>query len=68
MQIRQIGQAIARRGQGLAARLLRAMAAEAQRQGIARVFLQVDAGNAPAQALYRRAGFTTAWAYAYHRV
>jgi len=60
--------AAARRGQGLASRLLRAMAAEAQRQGIDRVFLQVDAGNAPAQALYRRAGFTTAWPYAYYRV
>jgi ribosomal protein S18 acetylase RimI-like enzyme len=59
--------AAARRGQGMAARLLRAMAHEAQRQGIGRVFLQVDAGNAAAQALYRRAGFTTAWSYAYFR-
>ncbi len=58
----------AQRGRGLAGRLLRAMALEARRRGIGRVFLQVDASNAPALALYRRCGFTTAWPYAYwHR-
>ncbi len=57
--------ALAHRGQGLAQRILLAMAAEAHRRGIERVFLQVDAGNAAALALYRRAGFRLAWQYAY---
>jgi ribosomal protein S18 acetylase RimI-like enzyme len=55
------------RGRGLAGRLIRAMALEAQRRGIARAFLQVDAANAPALSLYRRAGMATAWTYAYWR-
>lgn len=59
--------AAAQRGRGLAGRLLRTMAEEAERRGIERVFLQVDAGNAPALSLYRRLGFTTAWPYAYWR-
>lgn len=57
----------ARRGQGLAGRVLQAMAAEAARRGLSGVFLQVDASNLPALALYRRAGFTVAWPYAYWR-
>lgn len=59
--------AAARRGQGLAGRVLNGMATEAGRRGLTRVFLQVDAGNLPALALYRRAGFTVAWPYAYWR-
>lgn len=59
--------AAALRGQGLAARVLRAMAGEARRRGIERVFLQVDMHNAPALALYRRAGLAPAWGYAYWR-
>jgi len=55
------------RGRGLAGRLIRAMALEAQRRGITRAFLQVDASKEPALALYRRAGMTTAWPYAYWR-
>lgn len=55
------------RGQGLAGRVIRAMALEAQNRGITRAFLQVDATNAAALALYRRAGMTTAWSYAYWR-
>ncbi|MFN3493649.1 MAG: GNAT family N-acetyltransferase [Hydrogenophaga sp.] len=55
------------RGQGLARRVLIAMAQEAQRRGIDKVFLQVDASNAPALALYQRAGMVTAWPYAYWR-
>ena len=47
--------------------LLIAMAAEAERRGLTGVFLQVDASNLPAQALYRRAGLTLAWPYAYWR-
>ena len=57
--------ALAHRGQGLARRVLLAMAREAHHRGIERVFLQVDATNAPALALYRRAGFQLAWPYAY---
>lgn len=56
------------RGRGLAGRMIRAMALEAQRRGIERAFLQVDAANAPALALYRRAGMRTAWTYAYWRL
>lgn len=57
----------ARRGRGLASAVMRAMATEAQQRGIGRVFLQVDAGNAPALSLYQRLGFETAWGYAYWR-
>lgn len=59
--------AAAQRGRGLASALLGAMAREATCRGIGRVFLQVDASNAPALSLYRRLGFTTAWPYAYWR-
>ena len=59
--------AASQRGRGLAGRMIRAMAQEAQRRGIARAFLQVDGSNAPALALYRRAGMTAAWTYAYWR-
>jgi GNAT superfamily N-acetyltransferase len=59
--------AAAQRGRGLAERLVRAMAREAAQRGIVQAFLQVDAGNAPALALYRRLGFSTAWPYAYWR-
>lgn len=54
------------RGQGLASRILAALAAEARRRGIERAFLQVEQGN-PARALYRRAGLATAWVYEYWR-
>ena len=57
--------AAARRGEGMAGRVLQAMAAEAAHRGLPGVFLQVDASNLPALALYRRAGFTVAWPYAY---
>lgn len=59
--------AVAQRGRGLAGRILHTMAAEALSRGLAGVFLQVDASNVAAQALYRRAGLTTAWPYAYWR-
>ncbi len=55
----------ARRGQGLAGRVLAALAAAALERGVERIFLQVEAENPPALALYRRAGFATAWAYEY---
>ena len=59
--------AAAHRGQGLATRVLAAMAREARSRGIQRVFLQVDASNAAALSLYRRLGFVSAWTYAYWR-
>ena len=55
----------AHRGRGLAGRVLAALADEAARRDLDRTFLQVEANNLAAQALYRRAGFTTAWAYEY---
>ncbi|WP_226462129.1 GNAT family N-acetyltransferase [Hydrogenophaga taeniospiralis] len=59
--------AASHRGRGLAGRVLQAMAEEALRRGIHRVFLQVVADNGPALALYRRLGLNTAWTYAYWR-
>jgi N-acetylglutamate synthase len=53
------------RGRGLAGRVLATLADAAQQRGIDRVFLQVEAANASALALYRRAGFATAWTYSY---
>jgi ribosomal protein S18 acetylase RimI-like enzyme len=57
----------ARRGEGLAGRVLAALAAAAAGQGLSRVFLQVEEPNAPARALYRRAGMQAAWRYRYWR-
>lgn len=59
--------ALAHRGQGLAGRVLRAMAELAHQQGIGHVFLQVGEANGAAQRLYRRAGLAPAWGYAYWR-
>ena len=59
--------ALGHRGQGLAGGILSALAGEAQARKIEQVFLQVGAGNANAQSLYRQAGFTTAWTYDYWR-
>lgn len=55
----------ARRGEGLAGRVLAGLAEAATARGVGRVFLQVEEGNAPARALYRRAGFERAWRYFY---
>ncbi|MBB3142328.1 ribosomal protein S18-alanine N-acetyltransferase [Halomonas organivorans] len=46
----------ARRGEGLASRLLAAVISRACEWGAERLLLEVRAGNAPAIALYRRAG------------
>lgn len=55
----------AQRGRGLAGRVLAGLAQAALAQGFERVFLQVDAANPAALALYRRAGFETRWQYTY---
>lgn len=55
------------RGRNLAGNVLAALAQQAISRGIDRVFLQVEQGNAPALALYQRAGFQTAWQYHYWR-
>lgn len=55
----------ARRGEGLAGRVLAGLALAAQARGIDRVFLQVEEGNEGARSLYRRAGFARAWRYFY---
>jgi N-acetylglutamate synthase len=60
--------ALGQRGQGLAAQVLAALAKALAQQGCERVFLQVEEGNAAAQALYQRAGFSTAWRYQYWRL
>jgi GNAT superfamily N-acetyltransferase len=58
---------LAQRGRGLAGRVLAALGQAALVRGVERVFLQVEAGNPSALALYRRAGFETAWLYRYWR-
>lgn len=56
---------LARRGEGLAGRVLAGLAADAAAAGVSRAFLQVEERNAPARSLYRRAGFERAWRYFY---
>jgi N-acetylglutamate synthase len=55
------------RGQGMAGRILATLAAEAQRRGLDRAFLQVMENNDSARSLYRSAGFVKAWRYHYWR-
>ena len=57
----------ARRGEGLAGRVLRTLAESARTRGVSRMFLQVERNNAPALRLYDRAGFEAAGEYAYWR-
>jgi ribosomal protein S18 acetylase RimI-like enzyme len=53
------------RRKGLARRILRALLAEADALGASQAYLQVEADNAPAIALYEREGFGAAYAYRY---
>ena len=53
------------RRRGLGTAITRALAAEAIRQRVSRVFLQVDEGNDAAQALYERCGFAARHRYHY---
>jgi ribosomal protein S18 acetylase RimI-like enzyme len=57
--------ALHRRGERIGARVMAALAQVAHERSLPRIFLQVDGHNEPAVALYRRAGFVTAWQYAY---
>jgi len=52
-----IGVAAAHQRKGLGRAMLAAMLAAAKARGLARVFLEVRAGNLPAIALYRRVGY-----------
>ena len=53
------------RRQGLGTAITAAACQEAERQGIARVFLQVEVTNAPARALYESLGFRYSHRYHY---
>jgi GNAT superfamily N-acetyltransferase len=59
--------ALAYRNQGLATQVLAALAQVTLARGMDDVFLQVEEENTAAQALYGKAGFVTAWRYAYWR-
>jgi ribosomal protein S18 acetylase RimI-like enzyme len=53
------------RRKGLARRILRALLAETAALGASQAYLQVEADNGPAIALYEREGFKAAYAYRY---
>jgi GNAT superfamily N-acetyltransferase len=53
------------RRRGVATALLHALADRAARLGAKRAYLQVEADNVPALALYAHAGFDAAWGYHY---
>jgi GNAT superfamily N-acetyltransferase len=55
------------RRQGHAIQILRALTQWARDNGATDAFLQVDAGNAPAIALYECEGFTTLTTYRFWR-
>nr|WP_315463489.1 GNAT family N-acetyltransferase [uncultured Rhodoferax sp.] len=58
---------LAHRQRGMACAILSALAKEGLRQGIEGTFLQVEAENAGARAVYAKHGFSTAWTYHYWR-
>ena len=53
------------RGRGIATLLVARLLARAWDRGARLAYLQVEAGNAPALAIYRRLGFTTLYTYHY---
>ena len=53
------------RGHGLATALCRLLLAEARRRGARHAYLQVEADNLPARAVYRKLGFSDAYSYHY---
>lgn len=53
------------RGRGLATLLCKRLLSHSSRSGAHTAYLQVDADNAPARRVYRRLGFTDAYAYHY---
>jgi GNAT superfamily N-acetyltransferase len=55
------------RRKGYAARILGALAHWADEQGAAQLYLQVEEVNAPARALYAKAGFADAYSYRFYR-
>ncbi|MGA8030803.1 MAG: GNAT family N-acetyltransferase [Casimicrobiaceae bacterium] len=55
----------AARGRGLATRIVAELLSWGRGQSATHAYLQVDAGNAPALAVYRKFGFATAYAYHY---
>lgn len=55
------------RRKGHAARILAALASWAGQQGAAKLYLQVEEANAPACALYAKAGFADAYSYRFYR-
>jgi GNAT superfamily N-acetyltransferase len=57
----------AARDRGLSRRLCAQVLAEAHAAGAGVAYLQVDTGNAPARAVYRRLGFADAYAYHYRK-
>jgi GNAT superfamily N-acetyltransferase len=57
----------AHRRRGYARNLLRALVAFASAEGARRIFLQVEADNSPAIALYESLGFEEAYRYSYWR-
>jgi [ribosomal protein S18]-alanine N-acetyltransferase len=57
LEILNVATAPAFRRRGVAATLLRHLLEEARQEGMERAFLEVRAGNEPAQALYRAFGF-----------
>ena len=61
----QLGVAGERRGQGLGTAILHASLRWAKLKGARKAWVQVEADNAAALALYRRAGFQNAYEYSY---
>jgi len=53
------------RRKGLARRIFTSLLAASRQAGASRAYLQVEAANAPAVALYSEAGFEEAYRYSY---